>query len=175
MIPMLMAWSLSVHCSQLHWWHEDEGAWMCGPQGCSLRDRVWGDAHTRLPPSDFSLIQGSQHPGATSSPALHHTDRPVHDSQWNYMSHAAGKHTLTKDQQSHWLFIRCFSQAINGERQLQGNRSPWSEPVIESITGAEMNIDSWHRSTGRNVRNEGSPLTRQPCPPVTWDCQQQWE
>ena len=31
------------------------------------------DGHMRLPPSDFSLVQGSQHPGAASSPALHHT------------------------------------------------------------------------------------------------------
>ena len=134
------------------------------------------DGHTRLPPSDFSLVQGSQHPVPPAVLPCITQDRQVHDSQWKYMSRAAGKRTLTKDQQSHWLFIRCFSQAINGERQwLQGNRAPWTEPVIQSITGAEMNIDSWHRSTGRNARNEGSPLTRQLCPPVTWDCQQQWE
>ena len=174
---MWMAQSLSMRCSQLNWRHEDEGMWMCGPQDCSLRDRVWGGTDTWgfLPLTSVS----SRVPSAQVPPAVLPyitQDRQVHDSQWNYMSHAAGKHTLPEDQQSHWLFIRCFSQAINRERQrLQGNRSPWSEPVIESITGAEMNIDSWHRSTGRNVRNEGSPLTRQPYPPVTWDCQQQWE
>lgn len=99
---------------------------ICGPWGCYLRTGSWvGETFKASHP----WLQSSR---GLLSPMCHkqfcltsHRDRQVHDSQWNYMSQAAGKHTLMKDQWSHWFFIRCFSQAINWERQgLQRNRSP---------------------------------------------------
>lgn len=123
--PWCILMTVSILSLVLNCWHEHEGVWASGSWGCSLGNSFWGRGGVHgFPPSDFTLVE---FPAPMCEPfsLTSHRERQVHDSQWNYMSQAAGKHTLAKDQQSHWLFIRCLSQAINQERQ-------WLQPLVRT-------------------------------------------